>query len=203
MKRQFDTLNIVTTAMLTSVAVILARAFHHMGGMEVSTLFSPMHFPILLLGILCGWALGGIGGLLTPLVSFAISGMPPFPNGLVPMAVELCLYGVMSGLLRNVFLNNPKSNNIATVLALALAMIIGRAVNALVGAILLTATTQVQFGITLWTRFLQNFASTWLGIVLQLVLIPVILIVLQKTNVLSKYLTDDQIEGFLTKNGDQ
>ncbi len=188
--KKFNTLNVVTTAMLCSLAVILARAFHHLAGMDISALFSPMHLPILLAGILCGPWLGLIAGFLCPVVSFAVSGMPPFPNSLVPMALELAAYGFFTGLLRGIFIKNPKTHKFAVILALAASMIIGRAINAVTGAALLSATGGTPFFPTLWAKFLGNFASTWAGIVLQIVLIPSLLFCLQKSGVLIKYLPE-------------
>ena len=49
------------------------------------------------------------------------------------------------------------------------------------------------FFVNLWTKFLGNFTSTWLGIILQLVLIPALLLALKKGGILVKY-TDDKPE---------
>ena len=189
--KKFNTLNVVTTAMLTALAVILARTFHHLAGGALGSLFSPMHFPILVAGLLCGPYLGLIGGLFAPILSFAMSGMPAFPNGLVPMAFELAAYGFFAGLLRSVFIKNNKINKFASVIALAISMVIGRLINALVGAVLMTATAGTPFFVNLWTKFIGNFTSTWLAIVLQLVLIPALLFALKKGGILVKYIDDN------------
>ncbi len=59
----------------------------------------PMHFPVILAGLAYG-PIGGLSvGLLSPVVSCAISGMPPFTN--VPlMTIELMTYGLLAGFLR-------------------------------------------------------------------------------------------------------
>lgn len=189
--KKFNTLNVVTTAMLTALAVILARTFHHLAGGALGALFSPMHFPILVAGLLCGPYLGLIGGLFAPVLSFAMSGMPAFPNGLVPMAFELAAYGFFAGMFRSLFVKNNKVNKFASVIALVLSMVIGRAINALVGAILMTATAGTPFFVNLWTKFIGNFTSTWLAIILQLVLIPALLFALKKGGILVKYIDDD------------
>lgn len=191
--KKFNTLNVVTTAMLTAVAVIAARMFHHLGGGTLSTLFSPMHFPILIAGLLCGPYLGLIGGLLTPVLSFLISGLPPFPNGLVPMIFELGAYGFFAGLFRSLLIKNNRVSRFSSVIAIAVSMIIGRALNAVAGAILISVTAGTPFFVNLWTKFLGNFTSTWLGIILQLVLIPALLLALKKGGILVKY-TDDKPE---------
>ena len=188
-RNTFNTLNIVTTAMLSAVAIVLASMLHHLFGWKVGVLLSPMHFPVLLMGILCGPWLGLIGGTLTPVISFLTSGGPVYTT-LVPMIFELAMYGFLTGMLRRVFLKNPKTNRFASIIALALAMIGGRLLNAIVGAIIYAIIGEMKFFVALGTKLLGNFTSTWVGILVQLVLIPVILFALQRSGVLLKYLPD-------------
>lgn len=189
MKKTFNTLNIVTTAMLCALGVILASTFHHLAGQSVATLFCAMHLPVFLAGILCGPWLGLICGGLTPIVSFMSSGRPPFPNGLIPMVIELLIYGFLSGMLRYVFLKNPKTNKFSSVLALVISMVAGRVVSAFVSAIFTTLSTpDSAYFIVLGQSLLHKFTTTWAGILVQLVLIPAILFALQRSGVLIKYL---------------
>lgn len=189
-KHTFNTLNVVTCAMLAAMAVILGSIVHMLAGgdMVIASLFSPMHFPVLIAGILCGPWLGLICGAVTPWVSFLANGRPPFPNGLLPIFVELAVYGFMTGMMRNVFIKNPKTNKFASILALVIAMVAGRLANAFVGAIFV-ASTQNYF-VALFVKFGENFVKTWAAIIIQLVLIPAILFALQKSGVLLKYLPD-------------
>lgn len=188
-KDTFNTLNIVTCAMLGAVAIVMSTMIHHIFGREISVLLSPMHFPVLLMGILCGPWLGLIGGMLTPFVSFLASGGPAYTT-LVPMIFELAMYGFLTGLLRSVFLKNPKTNRFASVIALVLAMIGGRLLNALVGAVIYAVIGEMNFFVALGTKLIGNFSGTWGGIIAQLVLIPAILFALQRSGVLLKYLPD-------------
>lgn len=188
----FNTLNIVTTAMLCALGVIIASALHAFGGKEIAAFFSPMHLPVFLAGILCGQWLGLICGVLSPLMSFLSTGgaRPPFPAQLIPMIVELAIYGFLSGLLRKVFLKNPKTNKFSSVLALVISMIAGRIPAAFVSAIFMTTQEKTYF-VALWTSLLGKFTSTWPGIIVQLVLIPAIMFALQRSGILLKYLPDD------------
>lgn len=190
-KDTFNTLNVVTTAMLAALAVILGSVVHMLvdGNMTLASLFSPMHFPVLLAGILCGPWLGLICGALTPWISFLANGRPPFPNALLPMFVELAIYGFLTGMMRRVFLKNSKTNRFASILALIIAMVAGRLANAIVGAIFL-ASPEYSYFVALFAKFLDNFTATWAAIVIQLVFIPAILFALQKSGVLLKYLPD-------------
>lgn len=148
-------------------AVALPQVFHVMGavsglGTKLGETFLPMHLPIILAGLLAGPYAGAIAGVLSPLASFALTGMPT--AAMLPfMMIELCIYGLLSGLLRKV--------NIPVIAKVLAAQIGGRAVRA--GAILLSV---YAFGNTtipaavIWT----SIAAGIFGIVLQWVLIPLI-----------------------------
>ena len=191
-KNNFTTLNIVTCAMLSALAVILGSAVHHLSGgnTDVASFISPMHFPVLLAGILCGPWLGLICGAMAPLISFLTSGRPPFPNGLVPMLLELAAYGLLTGLFRRIFLKNPKLNRFASVIALVLAMIAGRLVNAITAGVFLAISGKYAYFMGVLFQLGRNFTATWGGIIAQILLIPAILFALQKGGILLKYLPD-------------
>lgn len=191
----FNTLNIVTTAMLCAVCVILSAIFHYLKLGSVGALFSPMHLPVFLAGILCGPWLGLICGVVSPLMAFLVSGgsNPSFPDKLIPMIVELAIYGFLSGLLRRVFLKNPKTNKFSSILALVISMVAGRIPAAFISAIFMSTQGEAYFA-ALWTSLLGKFTSTWAGIIIQIVFIPLILLALQKSGVLIKYLPVNIVE---------
>jgi niacin transporter len=62
----------------------------------------PMHWPVLLAGLLYGWRAGAVTGILAPLVSYAVSGFP-LPAILPSMTAELFVYGFATGMLRQRF----------------------------------------------------------------------------------------------------
>ena len=66
---------------------------------QIGNALSPMHIPVLMCGLLCGWPYGLIIGFIAPLLRFLLFGMPPLmPTGLA-MMFELAAYGAVSGLL--------------------------------------------------------------------------------------------------------
>jgi len=153
------------TAIIAAVAV--PQLFHVMGavsglGTSLGETFLPMHLPIIIVGLLAGPYAGAVSGLLGPLCSFALSGMPG--AAMLPfMMIELCIYGLAAGLLRNV--------KLPTVLKVLIIQIAGRAVRA--GAILIAvyAFHYEAIGIaTIW----ESIPAGVFGIVLQLALIPLI-----------------------------
>lgn len=156
---------VIATIAAIAGAVILPQVFHLLGaisglGSALGETFLPMHFPIILVGLLAGPYAGAISGLFGPLLSFALSGMPgaymlPF------MMIELCVYGLVSGLLRNV-----KLPSIVKVVAVQVA---GRALRA--AAILLAVYGFGYNGISVSVIWM-SIASGVFGIVLQWILIP-------------------------------
>ena len=193
----FNTLNTVTCAMLCAVAVILASSIHAFFGRDVAKLLAPMHFPILLVGILCGPIYGAIGGAVTPLISYLTSAGTFNVQSMVPMIIELSVYGAMTGLLRKVFLKNPTTNKFYSTLVLIIALVVGRAILAIVKTFIVAS--DAAFIPTLWANFLHNFASTWGGIVAQLILIPALLYALLRGGILVKYIPDFPVREALVK----
>ena len=184
----FNTLNTVTCAMLCAVAVILATTLHAFMETGIANLLAPMHFPILLVGILCGPIYGLIGGIVTPLISALTNASFTYTRA-VPMMVELATYGLMTGLLRNAFLKNPKTNKFYATIVLVIAMVVGRAIHAVVKSVIaaIGGSSQAFFAM-LWANFLNDFTSTWGGIIAQLVLIPAILYPLLRGGILINYI---------------
>ena len=122
-----------TIATLISMvcAVVLPQIFHILGaasglGTSLGETFLPMHLPILLVGLFAGPAAGAASGALSPLVSFALTGMPFIAN-LPFMMIELCAYGFFAGVLSGV-----KMPSLAKVVA---AQLLGRIVRIAVLAI--------------------------------------------------------------------
>ena len=195
--RNFNTLNTVTCAMLCAVAVILASSLHAFMETGIANLFAPMHFPILLVGILCGPVYGVIGGAVTPLINYLTSGGTFNVQRMVPMMVELAVYGAMTGLLRKAFLKNPTTNKFYSTLVLIIAMVVGRGLHAIVKTFIVGSGG--AFVATLWANFINDFTSTWAGIATQLILIPAILYALLKGGILIKYIPDFPVREALNK----
>ena len=80
-----------------------------------------MHIPVLLAGLVIGGDYGFIIGMLTPLISHFVTGMPGTPR-LPFMIGELAIYGLVSGLLyHNAGLKNKKLGGLITLVASMLA----------------------------------------------------------------------------------
>ena len=140
---------------------------------EIGSMLCPMHIPVLLCGFLCGPAWAALVGAIAPLLRFALFGMPPlFPTG-VAMCVELATYGAVSGVLYR--LMPRKIVNIYV--SLVAAMLAGR----IVWGIVRVALSGVTGSAFTWAAFLSGaFTSAVPGMILHIVLIPLIVLALQK-----------------------
>ena len=154
-------------------ALLLPQALHLLGkatgtASALGEVFLPMHLPVLLVGILAGAYAGAATGLLAPIISYLLTGMPgavllPF------MTIELAVYGLTIGLLRNI--------RMFTAFKVLLAQIAGRAVRALaiVFAVYVLETSTIALSI-IWTSIRTGIA----GILIQLVLIPIVVYFVRK-----------------------
>ena len=142
---------------------------------QVGNMMLPMHIPVLLCGLICGWQYGAVLGFVLPLLRYLIFGMPVlFPTG-TAMAFELMTYGLVIGL---VYSLSRWKCIISLYRALIAAMIAGRIVWAAAQMILLG----VSGGAFTMKIFLAGaFFTAVPGIIIQLILIPTVMIALGRT----------------------
>ena len=140
---------------------------------EIGSMLCPMHIPALLCGFMCGWPWGLAVGFIAPLLRSVVFGMPTMFPGAVAMAFELAVYGGMAGFLCQKL---PRKNSV-TYAVLLISMISGRIVWGIVRFVLsgLSGTT---FS---WAMFLAGAVTNAIpGIVLQLILIPILVIAMER-----------------------
>jgi len=164
------TKKLVYSGLLVAVGVIIPQLFHFSGSANAGKIFLPMHISILLAGFLVG-AYWGVGvGLITPVLSWLVSGMPT-PPFLYFMIFELVAYAFVAGICFKKFKLNPY-------FSLVIAMILGRTVYALaliIGVnVLEIAKLPPVSGI--WAGIITGIP----GIIIQLVIIPPIIIALKR-----------------------
>ena len=142
---------------------------------QIGNMLLPMHLPVFLCGLLCGWQYGAVVGFILPLSRSVTFGMPPLYPMALAMAFELATYGLVAGLLYG-------RSRWQCVRALYRALIIAM----LSGRIVWGAAEIVLLGIGgnkfTWEMFLSGVLLNSIpGIIIQLTLIPAIMIVLNKT----------------------
>ena len=162
----------VVTAVCMALCVVLPIALHAIP--NAGTLLSPMHLPVLLCGMICGWPYGLACGLIGPMLSSFITSMPGI--GYLPtMMVELAIYGLVTGLMMK-FIHTGKLI-VDVYISLLIAMLAGRIITGIVRALIFSA------GSYSWEAWATGyFVSSFPGIILQLILIPVLYLALQKAH---------------------
>lgn len=86
---------------LSAVCLALCMVLPFLTGQipQIGSALSPMHIPVLMCGLLCGWPYGLAVGFIAPLLRFLLFGMPPIMPAGLAMMFELAAYGAFSGLL--------------------------------------------------------------------------------------------------------
>lgn len=169
MKKSF-TVNLTGAALCLALGLVLPMLFHLVGA---GSTFLPMHIPVLLCGLLFGWQYGAVCGFILPLLSSVLTGMPPLFPVAPAMMLELCAYGALTGL----FYRRLRWNVYPALLA---AMLGGRIVSGLANAVFL-GMAQKPYG---FAAFLAaSFGTALPGIVIQIVLLPIIILSLEKAKI--------------------
>ena len=146
---------------------------------EIGAMLCPMHFPAILCGFICGWPYGLAVGFVSPILRSLVLSMPPMFPTAVCMAFELATYGAVSGILHNAF---PKKK-IYILWSLIISMLAGR----LVWGIAMYICMGINGGAFGLAAFVAGaFVNAVPGIIAQIIIIPVLVAVLEKTTNISK-----------------
>lgn len=149
-----------------AIGIILPYIFMSFGR-EAGTIFSPMDLTVLLGGLILGWRYGVALGVITPMISTFLTGMPPFLIALT-MLFQLGTMGFITGLFRN---------KINSFFNLIIAQIIGDLLYS--GLFIIFAELPLyKFFHLLFVVFIVGFP----GIILQLVVVPYLYRVLKKVS---------------------
>ena len=164
--------NLALSAMFMALGLVLPFLTGQIP--QIGNMMLPMHLPVLLCGLICGWQYGGAVGFVLPLFRYVLFGAPPMPMG-IAMAFELAAYGAVVGFL---YAHSRWQCVVALYRCLILAMIAGRVVWAAARMVLL-GVSSVPFT---WEIFLSGALLTAIpGIILQLIVIPAVMVALNRT----------------------
>lgn len=165
---------LVTTAICAAMCVVLPIAFHAIP--NAGSVILPMHIPVLLCGLVCGWPYGLVCGLLGPFLS-SFTGMPPMAV-LPGMMVECGVYGMVTGLgMKYIRTGKPMADLYISMLS---AMVLGRVVAGLAKALIFAPGTPAFAWVT--TSLVMGIP----GIVIQLIVMPLLIAALTRAKLLSK-----------------
>jgi len=168
------TKRLVLAALCLALGVVLPIAFHSVA--NAGSIFLPMHIPVLLCGIICGWPYGLACGVLAPILSSLLTGMPPMAY--VPsMVCELAVYGFASGLIKQ-FVKTGKPL-LDIYIALISAMLLGRITFGVLNALIFKAG---EYSLAVWTT--AAFVTALPGIIIQIIIIPILVLALQKAKII-------------------
>lgn len=162
---------LVLSALFLAMAYVLPFATGQI--QQIGKMLCPMHIPVLICGFVCGWQWGLVVGFIAPFLRSLTLGMPPiFPNAL-GMAFELASYGAIAGAMYK-FL--PKSNK-SIYISLITAMLAGRLIWGAV-RFFLAFFDAGKFGLAAF--WAGGFTSAIPGIILQILVIPPIIMSINK-----------------------
>lgn len=171
MKKQNNLINLALASMFLALAFVMPFLTGQIP--QIGSKLCPMHIPVILCGYICGAPWGCTIGFIAPLLRSFSLGMPPLFPTAVSMAFELATYGLMSGFLYRNFKKN-KSN---TFISLVVSMLVGRLVWGIVQLCCVGFDLSKFSFAAFWAGAVVNAVP---GIIIQLVLIPALVIFLDK-----------------------
>ena len=165
-----QTKNLTLSAMFIAIGLVLPMITGNIP--QVGNMLLPMHIPVFLCGLICGWPYGLAVGAVLPLMRSFLFGMPPVA---IAMTFELGTYGFVSGFLYN---RSRWQCVIALYRSMIIAMLAGRVVWGAAEVILLG----VAGNAFTWQAFMAGaFLNAIPGIAVQLILIPALMVLLNRT----------------------
>ena len=172
----------IITAVCIALCVVLPQAFHAIP--NAGSIYLPMHIPVLLCGLICGWPYGLLCGLAGPALSALITGMPP--AAVLPgMMVECGVYGFAAGLLMQ--LVRTKRLYADLYISLVAAMLLGRVVSGAAKALIVSAGS---YSMASWVA--GSFVTALPGIIIQLALLPSIVYALMRARLIPQRYPKDE-----------
>ena len=162
----------VFTAVCAALCLVLPMALHSIP--NAGSIFLPMHIPVLLCGLICGWPYGFVCGLLGPAIS-SLTGMPPLAM-LPSMMVECGVYGLVAGLMMRFI--RTKNTYADLYISMVTAMILGRVVAGFSKSLIFSPSAAPFAWVT--TSLITGIP----GIVIQLVVMPAVIFALTRARLI-------------------
>lgn len=159
---------------------------------QIGSMLLPMHIPVLLCGLICGWQYGLAVGFILPLMRSMLFAMPPMVPVAIAMAFELATYGFVVGFLYS-------HSKWQCVKALYRCMLIAMVAGRIVWGVVEIALLGIGAGGFTFQAFLAGALLNAIpGIILQLVLIPAIMVALNRAKLVPFMKTNAEGERVLT-----
>ncbi len=165
-----NTRKLTLSGILLALAIILPIVTGQIP--QIGRLLTPMHFPIIIGSFYLGPLYAVIVGFIAPTLRMILFVTPPYPISLV-MGFELATYAIVISFLYPLFLKVKISKLMSVYISLLTAIVVGRIVYAFILTVFFTADSFLKV-------FYYTFTGSFIGIILQLVLIPILIIRFQK-----------------------
>lgn len=177
MKNQNKLLKMILSALFLAMAYVMPFLTGQIP--EIGSMLCPMHIPVLLCGFVCGWPWGLAVGLIAPLLRSLTLGIPPIFPTAVCMAFELAAYGAISGLMHKLL---PRKKPYIY-LSLIASMLTGR----LVWGAAMLVCMGINGGAFTFSAFFAGAVTNAIpGIIVQIVLIPILVMVLDNPGIINR-----------------
>ena len=145
---------------------------------EIGSMLLPMHLPVFLCALICGWKYATPMAFILPVMRSLIFTMPPLYPNAVAMAFELAAYAFVSGLIYSLF----KKQNIGVVyISIIAAMVAGRAVWGVAEIILLGLGGNAFTWTAFWSGAILKAIP---GIIMLMIVVPAVMFVLDRTKLI-------------------
>ena len=163
MNSKITTKELVLSGLLLASGIIIPMIFHIFG--MTGPIALPMHIPVLIGGLLLPPQLAFALGIITPITSGLLTGMPVmFPMAVI-MACELGTYGLIASI-------STRKFNLPIIPSLIISMIVGRIVAGLTVAVLVQLFA-VKMNPLLYVK--GAIITGIPGIIIQVVFIPTLI----------------------------
>ncbi len=149
---------------------------------EIGSMISPMHIPVFICGMICGYKYGMIVGFVSPLLRSLTLTMPPLYPTAICMSFELATYGFISGLLFNHLIKKTSKLVTSIYLSLIISMIIGKIVFGLSHFTIGLFDSQNAYTFKLF--ILSTIVNVWPGIIIHIIIVPAVILTMYKTKLL-------------------
>lgn len=175
MKKRKNLIKMTLAALFLALAYVLPFLTGQIA--EIGSMLCPMHLPVLICGFVCGWPWGLAVGFIAPLLRSLTLGMPPLFPTAICMALELAAYGVTAGLMHKILPRKKPYIYCSLLTAMAVGRLVwGPAMFVFVG---------LNGGAFTLAAFVAGaFTNAIPGIILQVILIPVVVMLLDNPKVL-------------------
>lgn len=164
----------ILTAACIALCVVLPMAFHAIP--NAGNIYCPMHMPVLLCGLVCGWPFGLLCGVAGPVLSSLFTGMPSMAY-LPSMIIELAAYGLVAGLVMRFV--HTKKTMADLYISLVTALLAGRIVAGASRALIFASGS---YSMEAWIT--SYFVTALPGLLIQLALLPAIAFALEKARLI-------------------